>query len=106
MSSLTLAWGAIEASTSLHDVLLRHCMRAPSSFYDTTPLGRVLNRFSKDVDTIDEMIPMNLRGWFMTSFNVFGTFIVICIATPLIMSVIAPLGFFYMFVQVAGATRR
>ena len=95
-----LAWGAIAASTLLHEGLLRHCMRAPSSFYDTTPLGRVLNRFSKDVDTVDVMIPMNFRMVFMCTFEVVTTVVVISVATPAIFIVIAPLGVLYFFVQV------
>ena len=100
LGSLMLAWGAIEASTVLHDDILRNCMRSPSSFYDTTPLGRILNRFSKDTDTIDTMIPQNFRAWFMCTFSVVATFIVISVATPLILAVILPLGLFYVFVQV------
>ena len=40
--------------------LLRAVLFAPMAFFDTTPLGRVINRFSKDIYTIDEQIPQVL----------------------------------------------
>ena len=100
VASLWMAWGAIEASTVLHLVLLANCLRSPMSFYDTTPIGRVLNRFSKDIDTIDTMIPQNVRAWMMCTFNVVATFMVISYATPLILAVAVPLFVLYFFVQV------
>ena len=102
VSSLMLAWGAVQASTVLHNDILRNCMRSPSSFYDTTPLGRILNRFSKDTDTIDTVIPQCVRAWLMCTFHVLSVFLDICSATPLILLIIAPLGILYFFVQVAS----
>ena len=45
--SFILAIGAIFGSRTLHDNLLSAILRSPMSFFDTTPLGRILNRFSK-----------------------------------------------------------
>ena len=100
LGAMILSLGGVHASFHLHDATLRNCMRSAVSFYDTTPLGRILNRFSKDTDTIDTLIPQNFRAWFMCTFSVVATFIVISVATPLILAVILPLGLFYVFVQV------
>ena len=63
-------------------------------------MGRILNRFSKDIDVIDMQIPRAVRSFLMTVFTVFSTVIVICIATPIFLAVIIPMGIIYALVQV------
>ena len=70
------------------------------SFFDTTPLGRVLNRFSKDIYVIDELIPRVLSSFLATLFAVISTILVIIIVTPTFTIIIIPLGIFYLLVQV------
>ena len=100
LAAFALAVGGILASRKLHDSMMNSIMHSPMSFFDTTPLGRILNRFSKDVYTIDETIPRSLRGFIMTAFSVISTLIVILIATPIFVVVIFPLAFLYAFIQV------
>ena len=83
--------------------MLKNILRSPMSFFDTTPLGRVLNRFSKDINTIDEVIPYSVRNFIRCVFNVISAMIVIMIATPTFAIVIVPLGIFYFLVQVNSA---
>ncbi|KAK2169804.1 hypothetical protein NP493_1174g00006 [Ridgeia piscesae] len=69
------------------------------SFFDTTPIGRIVNRFSKDVDTVDVNIPVTVQVWMSTSASVIATVIVISYSTPIFLSVVLPLGVLYYFVQ-------
>ncbi len=50
--------GGLNSAKSLHDEMLVRVFHAPMSFFDTTPVGRVLNRFSKDQNAIDEQLFM------------------------------------------------
>ncbi len=99
-SSFTLAYAGIFASRTLHSRMLKNILRSPMSFFDTTPTGRILNRFSKDIYMIDEVIPRSLQGFLFTLFSVMSIIIVIMIATPIFGVVIIPLGLFYVLVQV------
>lgn len=60
-------WSAIRSCSSLHRRLLRGVLRAPvNTYYDVTPLGRILNRFSKDMDHVDQGLPdtlLQVRVW-------------------------------------------
>lgn len=71
LSSLSLYLGTLNAAKLLHRRILFNIMRVPvTTFFDVTPLGRVLNRFSKDIDTLDNVLPMTLRGWVSCLYSV------------------------------------
>ncbi|EGT49215.1 hypothetical protein CAEBREN_16379 [Caenorhabditis brenneri] len=92
----TLVFVGQRASKNLHGPLIHNLMRSPMSFYDTTPLGRILNRCAKDIETIDFMLPMNFRSILMCFLQVSFTLIVIIISTPLFAAVILPLALIYL----------
>lgn len=54
----------------MHSILLNAVLRLPMTFFDVTPLGRILNRFSKDVDTCDNVLPHVLRMFIAMTFGV------------------------------------
>ncbi|KFQ45688.1 Canalicular multispecific organic anion transporter 2, partial [Nestor notabilis] len=99
ISSFTLAMGGINAARSLHAALLENKFHTPQSFYDTTPTGRIINRFSKDIYVIDEVIPPTILMFLGTFFTSLSTMIVIIASTPLFTVVIVPLAILYFFVQ-------
>jgi len=70
LASLATYVGALNAGRILHNLMLTNVMRTPVGFFDVTPAGRLLNRFSKDVDVLDTVLPMTLRGWCNCFFSV------------------------------------
>ena len=85
---------------TLHSDVLNNCLRSPMLFFDTTPIGRILNRFSKDVDLIDTMIPRNWEMCIKCILNVVATLMVIIVNIPTFLAPAIPLALFYYLVQV------
>ena len=100
MLALAVALGCIEAARTLHADLLANNLRSPMSFFDTTPLGRILNRFSKDVDTVDADLRMYIQNWMSTVSPVIATIIIIIYSTPIFIVVVIPLGILFFILQV------
>ncbi|KAB0393959.1 hypothetical protein E2I00_004403, partial [Balaenoptera physalus] len=69
------------------------------SFFERTPSGNLVNRFSKELDTVDSMIPQVIKMFMGSLFNVIGACIIILLATPMVAAIIPPLGLIYFFVQ-------
>ncbi|KAK7067583.1 Canalicular multispecific organic anion transporter 1, partial [Halocaridina rubra] len=98
--AFSLSFGALGAAEALHKKLLYTVLRLPMSFFDTNPTGRLINRFSKDVDTLDNVLPWTLRSWLMCFYTVLATFAAILYATYIFIVVIIPTMVIYYFVQV------
>ena len=90
----------VKAAGTLHAAMLSNIMRSPMSFFDTTPSGRIVNRFSSDVAVVDNNLPQTLRMAMTQILSVLSTFFVISYSTPIFLVIILPLGILYYLVQV------
>ncbi|KAF8928276.1 hypothetical protein BGZ58_009765 [Dissophora ornata] len=90
---------AIRSARVLHEEMLLSVLRSPMMFFDTTPMGRILNRFSKDQSTIDEVLPRSFSGYSRTLFQVASVLLVVTLSTPSFIFVIVPFGFVYLWLQ-------
>ena len=81
------------------DQLTSAVLYSPMSFYDTTPLGRILNRFSKDMYTIDEQLPNTVRMYIITIARITLAIFYTCILTPLFVIGLVPVIYFYRVSQ-------
>uniref|UniRef100_A0A452VCZ7 ABC-type glutathione-S-conjugate transporter n=1 Tax=Ursus maritimus TaxID=29073 RepID=A0A452VCZ7_URSMA len=100
MANLWSAHGSTYASGILHRQLLSNILQAPMSFFDTTPTGRIVNRFAGDISTVDDTLPLSLRSWILCFLGIISTLVMICTATPVFVVVIIPLGIIYVSVQI------
>ncbi|XP_075210358.1 multidrug resistance-associated protein 1-like [Lycorma delicatula] len=99
ISTLIIYLGALIASKTLHNAMLHNVFRLPMTFFNITPYGRILNRFSKDVDALDSILPVNLQGFIGIAFMVVGTLIIIGIFLPPFVLFIIPFIAIYFVVQ-------
>lgn len=99
LGSVLIAGATVAASKVMHKRLLDNVMHSPMMFFDMTPIGRIVNRFSKDLDTIDVLLPNNLRAWVSCLIAVIATFVAIIYATPVFAVVMLPTMIIYYFVQ-------
>ncbi|GJJ72930.1 ATP-binding cassette, subfamily C (CFTR/MRP), member 1 [Entomortierella parvispora] len=90
---------AILAARHLHDRLLNNLLRQPMSFFDVTPVGRIINRFSSDVENVDETIIWNFIDVVYCLVAIGGTLVVISTSTPLFLVAVPPLVLVYLYIQ-------
>ncbi|KAF9961648.1 hypothetical protein BGZ70_008234 [Mortierella alpina] len=88
------------AAKVLHHKALKNIFRAPSSFFDTTPLGRIINRFSKDVDATDNLLSESYRMFTGTAAIVLSTFILISVIFPYFLIPLVPMLLFYYYAAI------
>ncbi|CAM9019885.1 unnamed protein product [Wickerhamomyces anomalus] len=89
----------LRGSVVLHNKMSRAVVRSPMSFFETTPIGRVLNRFSSDINKVDEGLPGVFSFFFTSCAKVFFTLGFIGITMPSFLLVIAVLSVLYIYYQ-------
>uniref|UniRef100_A0A8C2DVX8 ATP-binding cassette sub-family C member 10 n=1 Tax=Cyprinus carpio TaxID=7962 RepID=A0A8C2DVX8_CYPCA len=93
------AYGAICAATVVHKRLLSSVLKATMTFFDTTPLGRILNRFSSDIYSVDDSLPFVLNILLANVFGLLGMLIVMSYGMPWVLLPLLPLGVLYFQTQ-------
>ncbi|XP_066282147.1 ATP-binding cassette sub-family C member 10-like [Branchiostoma lanceolatum] len=93
------AYGGICAARVLHDQLINSILKAKIQFFDTTPIGRVVNRFSSDMYSIDDSLPFIMNILLAQTYGVVGTIVVTCYGLPWFTVLLLPLAFIYHRIQ-------
>ncbi|CAM9538697.1 unnamed protein product [Bubo scandiacus] len=98
-STAAVLLGGVLASHKLFLQLLRNVARSPMVFFEQTPIGNLLNRFSREMDAIDSVIPDKLKSLLGFLFNLLEIYLVIIVATPRAAMAIVPLTVLYAVFQ-------
>ena len=91
----------IKASKIMHIKMLHSMLRGTLHFFDSTPTGRIVNRFTKDIEATEDSIPQSIKILVECLLSMISTIFVISTTTPLFLFGLVPVMAFYVFVQVS-----
>ncbi|XP_016548338.2 ABC transporter C family member 2 isoform X2 [Capsicum annuum] len=91
MNSFWLITSSLYAAKRLHDAMLGSILRAPMVFFHTNPLGRIINRFAKDLGDIDRNVAPFVSMFLGQVFQLISTFVLIGIVSTMSLWAIMPL---------------
>nr|XP_020732967.1 multidrug resistance-associated protein 4-like [Odocoileus virginianus texanus] len=97
--SLLIFYVLVNSSQTLHNKMLESIFRAPMRFFDRNPIGRILNRFSKDIGHMDDLLPLIFLDFIQTFLLVIGVVGVMVAAIPWIAIAVIPLGILFFVLQ-------
>jgi len=98
-STVLLNFACLRASRLLHNGILERVLRAPLSWFNSTPSGRIMNRFSSDVDTVDEAIRFNVRLLMMIALRSIISILLISVGSVYLLILLIPIVFLYFLLQ-------
>ncbi|XP_058446019.1 ATP-binding cassette sub-family C member 4-like [Malaya genurostris] len=90
---------SVRASQNLHDSMFKGCVSTPMRFYDTNTSGRILNRFSKDMGSVDELLPKAILDASQIILSMIGTILVTVIVNPMLLVPLAFLAVIFIYLR-------
>jgi len=90
---------SIAAARQIHDRALRGVLAAPLRFFDSTPMGRILNRFARDMGNVDDELAWNFEQSFKSLSQTVGALLLILIVVPYVVVVLLPVLWLYYRLQ-------
>jgi len=97
-NAITEIFGTLRASRYLHGALAERIMKAPIRFFDVTPLGRIVNRFSKDIQSIDQEVLGCIQSVMFNILDAITVLFVIATVTPTFLIGVLPIASLYFVV--------
>lgn len=98
--SFTFFSFCMRASTNLHDSMFECISRTTMRFFDTNNAGRILNRFSKDMGAIDELLPAALIDVLQIGLTLSGIVVVVAVVSPWLIIPTAFIGIIFYFLRI------
>lgn len=99
-STILLNFACLRGSQLLHNRMLQRVLRAPISWFNVTPSGRIINRFAKDIDTIDTTIRFNVRMLMVVALRSVTSLILISVGSKFSIMFIVPVVLLYFLFQI------
>nr|XP_025975233.1 multidrug resistance-associated protein 4 isoform X3 [Dromaius novaehollandiae] len=89
----------VNSGQTLHNKMFQSILKAPVLFFDRNPIGRILNRFSKDIGHLDDLLPLTFLDFVQTLLQIFGVVAVAVAVIPWILIPLIPLFILFVFLR-------
>uniref|UniRef100_A0A663F8J0 Multidrug resistance-associated protein 4 n=1 Tax=Aquila chrysaetos chrysaetos TaxID=223781 RepID=A0A663F8J0_AQUCH len=89
----------VNSGQTLHNKMFQSILKAPVLFFDRNPIGRILNRFSKDIGHLDDLLPLTFLDFMQTLLQIFGVVAVAVAVIPWILIPLIPLFILFIFLR-------
>uniref|UniRef100_A0A8C3DGG2 ATP binding cassette subfamily C member 4 (PEL blood group) n=1 Tax=Corvus moneduloides TaxID=1196302 RepID=A0A8C3DGG2_CORMO len=89
----------VNSGQNLHNKMFQSILKAPVLFFDRNPIGRILNRFSKDIGHLDDLLPLTFLDFVQTLLQIFGVVAVAVAVIPWILIPLIPLFILFIFLR-------
>ncbi|TDH06860.1 hypothetical protein EPR50_G00117660 [Perca flavescens] len=89
----------VSSAQTLHNSMFDAVLRTPVHFFDINPIGRILNRFSKDIGYLDSLLPWTFVDFIQVFLQVIGVIAVAAVIIPWILIPVAPLLAVFLFLR-------
>nr|AAS78929.1 multidrug resistance-associated protein 4 splice variant [Rattus norvegicus] len=97
--SLLVFYVLVNASQTLHNRMFESILKAPVLFFDRNPIGRILNRFSKDIGHMDDLLPLTFLDFIQTLLLVVSVIAVAAAVIPWILIPLVPLSIIFVVLR-------
>uniref|UniRef100_A0A803VJK9 ATP binding cassette subfamily C member 4 (PEL blood group) n=1 Tax=Ficedula albicollis TaxID=59894 RepID=A0A803VJK9_FICAL len=97
--SLLMFQVLVNSGQNLHNRMFQSILKAPVLFFDRNPIGRILNRFSKDIGHLDDLLPLTFLDFMQTLLQIFGVVAVAVAVIPWILIPLIPLFILFIFLR-------
>ncbi|XP_076594665.1 ATP-binding cassette sub-family C member 12 isoform X2 [Chaetodon auriga] len=88
----------LKAACKFHNRMFKNIISSPMSFFDTTPTGRILNRFAKDQEEVDSVLPVNMDPFLQFCLMVTFTIVIISAVFPAMLIAVAVMGALFILI--------
>ncbi|KAM9447563.1 ATP-binding cassette sub-family C member 4-like isoform 4-T5 [Salvelinus alpinus] len=89
----------VNSAQTLHNRMFTAILRTPVRFFDVNPIGRILNRFSKDIGYLDSLLPWTFVDFIQVFLQILGVIIVAAAVIPWILIPVVPLLVVFLFLR-------
>jgi ABC-type multidrug transport system fused ATPase/permease subunit len=88
----------LRCTRKLHDKMTLAVIKSPVLFFDTNPAGRIMNRFSKDIGAMDDLLPIQLSFSVINCLNVLGVLVLGTIVNVWIVFAVIPIVILFFYI--------